>query len=710
MADAVIGSGYLQVVPKLDKGVLDSELSKAGESGSSNFTKSFQGGVSAKSVAIGNVMSAAVLKGVEKASQAVTKVITGSFANYSTYEQLSGGVRKIFDDMDNSRVFADAGDAWRDLNMSANDYMATINDVGAMFSATMGDDAAYDTARKGMKAISDYSSGTGKNLDVLNQKFAMITRATSSYQSIADQFSGILPATSKDFLEQAQAAGYLSGEYEKLTEVPISEYQTALVSMLEDGTEALGLHGNTAEETAETISGSIAGMEAAWSNWLTGIADENADMDKLTDDLVESVGNAVDNVVPRIQEILGRIGPAARDAIGGVLRDVSPELGDSFDKAAEGAGKLAEGFGHIVDQAAASGVLEDVATAIYNIGDTIANADFGPVFEALGNILGKLNDFGTFMKDWEADSVMENGGMFAELTDPSTWHMFDEATKTFRTDLEKLGGSVSEYGKLSDSTMRQVADSYRTNGHDMEAALASAGLSVDRASGKLVALDEVEIGDKTYRVDDDGTIYDQTGKIVGLNGELSTVKDKRITVTDNGTASRSSKDVSTLESSISKVKAKAVDVKANVSGLSDVTDLASYISNLKSKTIDVVTNVFKVTKSKDAAGGFFELHAAGGFITSGPTVLGTDRYGSVHIAGEDGREWVQRHADGTTSILPIQNRKYLEPYAQTIASMIGAGGRSMVVNVNLQYDSSAEARQMAQDVADRLHEILRMGG
>ena len=96
MADAVIGRVYLQVVPKMDKGALDSELDKAGKSGSSKFSKSFEGGMSAKTVAIGNIMSSALIKGVEMASRAATEVFTKAFSNFAEFEQLSGGVQKIF--------------------------------------------------------------------------------------------------------------------------------------------------------------------------------------------------------------------------------------------------------------------------------------------------------------------------------------------------------------------------------------------------------------------------------------------------------------------------------------------------------------------------------------------------------------------------------------------------------------------------------------
>ena len=644
MADAVIGRGYLQVVPKMDKGALDTELSKAGKSGSSAFTDSFKGDMTARSVAIGNVMSSALIAGVENASELAGQVFADAFSNYAEFEQLAGGVEKIFNDMDNSRIFEDAENAWRDLNMSANDYISTINQVGATFSATMGDERGYDTARKGMKAIADFASGTGLDLDLLNDKFKLITRSTSSYQTVCDQFAGLLPQTNKDFLEQAQAAGYLSAEYKKLTDVPIDQYQAAVVEMLEKGTKEFGLYGNTAEETAKTVSGSIAGLKAAWDNWLTGIANSEADMDKLTDDLVEAIGYVVDNALPRIQQIAERIGPAVAEAISGALHDISPELGDTFDKFAEGAGKIAEGLGRIVDQAAASGVLDAIATGIINIGDAIANVDLGPFFNTLADMLGKLNELAVFLRDWNLDAAMENGGMYAEMFDPSTWHMFDESVTNFRKDLEALGTTTQEYGKLTDAQMRQVADAYRTNGQDMEAALASIGLKVDETTGKIVELTALDLEDKRAYVIIDTSDID--------------------------------------------IAKRAWDV------WEPMTKYAKVI-------VDSVTG--------KAEGGFAKLHAAGDFITNGITNLGRDRNGVTHIAGEDGREWVMRHADGTTSIVPIENRKYLKPYAQEIASMIGAGNPT-VINLNLNYDASDDAAALARGVARKLGAIMDMRG
>lgn len=230
---------------------------------------------------------------------ATVAYVKSAVDSYSEYEQLAGGAQKIFDEMDYARIEKDAYDAYKTLGISANDYLRIINDTGATFAATMGDESGYETAKKGLQAISDYASGTGKNVNELSQKFTLITRSTASYQSIADQFSGILPATSKDFLEQAQAAGLLSEEYTELTKVPVADYQYAVAGMLEYGTGKLGLAGNTANEAATTISGSIATMKGAWNNLKTGVAQNTGDMDLLIDNFVEATYNAGTNIIDR---------------------------------------------------------------------------------------------------------------------------------------------------------------------------------------------------------------------------------------------------------------------------------------------------------------------------------------------------------------------------------------------------------------------------
>lgn len=327
---------------------------------------------------------------VGAAAAGITALTTQAVKGFAEYEQLAGGAQKIFDQMDYSKIAADANNAYKELGLSANQYLAVINDVGATFAATMGDEAGYEAAKTGLKAISDYASGTGKNVDLLSEKFTLITRSTSSYQSIADQFSGILPATSDAFLEQAQAAGILSGSYTKLTEVPIAEYQAAVSQMLERGVKDLGLFNNTANEAFSTLSGSLTMTKKAWENLVVGIADDNADIELLIDNLVESADATAKQLVPRLVKILSGLGTAIEQLVP-ILSAEIPELLSEVVPPIIGAASqliVALATGLIV-------ALPELAKAIPEIVGTVVKTfqeNWPAIQEAGGELLGILGD------------------------------------------------------------------------------------------------------------------------------------------------------------------------------------------------------------------------------------------------------------------------------------------------------------------------------
>lgn len=312
---------------------------------------------------------------VTAASAAVVKITKDAVESYGQYEQLVGGAQKIFDEMDYSKIATDAANAYKELNMSASEYIESINLAGATFASTMGDEKGYDTARKGMLAIADYASGTGKNINELNEKFQMITRAASSYQSIADQFSGILPQTSADFLSQAQAAGFLSDEYKKLTDVPVAEYQQAVTAMLEKGVQDLGLSQNTMRESTETLTGSLAMTKKSWENLITGLADPNADLGTLIGNFMESAAATVKNTMPVIEQalkgissLIEELAPKIADSLPGLIEEVLPGILSAGLQIVEALGKaLLENGPKLLE--AGLQLLEDLLSTLTNVGN-----------------------------------------------------------------------------------------------------------------------------------------------------------------------------------------------------------------------------------------------------------------------------------------------------------------------------------------------------
>lgn len=351
---------------------------------------------------VANVAMRAITIAFEAAAAAVAAFMAALTAlnveavkSYSNFEQLAGGAAKIFDQMDQAKILKDASNAYKDLGISANQYLSVLNDVGATFAATMGDKAGYETARKGLLAISDYASGTGKSVDELSAKFTLITRSTSSYQSIADQFSGILPATSKDFLAQAQSVGLLSSKYEELTKVPIAEYQKAVAGMLEIGVQGLGLAGNTVAEANSTISGSLASTKAAWEDLMVAFVNGGEDFDRVSKNFLDSAATTVGLIIPKVGDVLENVPKLINSVVSLVLNGIPKEIEDSASR--------------IFD--ATINIVNSISRSITENQDKIAGA-IESIFQFAAN---KMSDPSTYK-----DSAMLVGRLFQTIVKAMT--------------------------------------------------------------------------------------------------------------------------------------------------------------------------------------------------------------------------------------------------------------------------------------------------
>lgn len=75
--------------------------------------------------------------------------------------------------------------------------------------------------------------------------------------------------------------------------------------------------GTTADEAGRTIAGSVGAMKSAWTNLVTGLADGNADIGKLIDNLVVTVvGDGTESNLG----VLGNIMPAVKRALNGASK------------------------------------------------------------------------------------------------------------------------------------------------------------------------------------------------------------------------------------------------------------------------------------------------------------------------------------------------------------------------------------------------------
>lgn len=247
---------------------------------------------------------------------------------YADYEQLVGGVETLFKDS-SGLVQEYAANAYKTAGLSANEYMETVTSFSASLLQSLGGDTEA-AAKVGDMAITDMA-------DNANKMGTSMESIQNAYQGFAKQNYTMLDNLKLGY-------GGTKSEMERLlqdaTAISGVEYD---IDSLSDVYEAihviqgeLDITGTTAKEASTTISGSVASMKSAWQNMLVGIADDNADFDALVGNLVDSVGTAAENILPRISVALQGIGklveglaPVISQAISMLISEVLPILLDS---------------------------------------------------------------------------------------------------------------------------------------------------------------------------------------------------------------------------------------------------------------------------------------------------------------------------------------------------------------------------------------------
>ena len=273
--------------------------------------------------------------GAALASAAAGTVALGKAAleSYAQYEQLVGGVDKLFQDA-SPKLQEYAANAYQTAGMSANQYMEQATSFSAALINSLGGDTqkAADQADVAMRAMSDNVNTFGTSMtDVQNafqgfskQNFTMLDNLKLGYGGTKEEMQRLI----SDANEYAASIGEAS-------DLSIDSFSD-IVTAIELIQEKQNIAGTTAREAATTIEGSVNMAKAAWQNWVTELGKDNADMGKLTTQLVDSVTKAASNIVPRIAVIAGAAMaalseqlPSAVEQIGASLSGYAPTLGES---------------------------------------------------------------------------------------------------------------------------------------------------------------------------------------------------------------------------------------------------------------------------------------------------------------------------------------------------------------------------------------------
>lgn len=294
-----VGAVALDIVA--GKNTLNSTLKSAmGEA--QNTANSGSSGISNALGKIGSVagtVAKTVGAGMVAAGAAVVAVSKSAVSSYADYEQLVGGVETLFKDSANT-VIENASKAYTTAGMSANEYMTTVTSFSASLLQSLGNDTVK-AAEKADMAIVDMSDNANK----MGTSMEMIQNA---YQGFAKQNYTMLDNLKLGYGGTKEEMQRLLADAEKISGIKydISSYADIVDAIHVVQTE-MGITGTTAKEASTTISGSLASMKSAWQNVLTGMGDETQDFGALIDQFVASVETVGENLLPRIEVVLGGV-------------------------------------------------------------------------------------------------------------------------------------------------------------------------------------------------------------------------------------------------------------------------------------------------------------------------------------------------------------------------------------------------------------------
>lgn len=279
---------------------------------------------------------------VGAAATGIAVLTKNALNNYAEYEQLVGGVDTLFKDS-SAKVQEYAANAYKTAGLSANEYMDTVTSFSASLLQSLGGDTEK-AAQKADQAITDMADNANK----MGTGMEMIQNA---YQGFAKQNYTMLDNLKLGYGGTKEEMERLLADAEKLSgqKFDISSYSDIVDAIHVVQTE-MGITGTTAAEAASTIEGSSGSAKAAWSNLITGIADENADFKTLTSNFVDSLVTAGKNIIPRISVILGGISQLVTSASTTIIPMVITTITDNLPALLQAAVALVGALGQgIID-------------------------------------------------------------------------------------------------------------------------------------------------------------------------------------------------------------------------------------------------------------------------------------------------------------------------------------------------------------------------
>lgn len=270
-----------------------------------------------------------------------------------------------------------ADEAYKNVQMSASEYIAQVVGLGAGLKQSLGGDAqaAAELADKIITAEADVVAATGRPMEAVQNAFNGLLRG--NYSMLDNLGIGIKASKTgmEEVIQKVNEWNKANGKATKYRMGNLADEQAALVDYI----EMVGYAGYAEREALDTLEGSFAATKASWKDMLVEFG-RGGDIKKAMGKLVTAGKAAVTNLIPVVKNALssvgtfvGEVAPVIAQELPGIISEAGPAFLQAVGSLA---GSLVTNF-----PAMLSGLGSAVAEAI--TGDP--NADFSAVAGAIIN-------------------------------------------------------------------------------------------------------------------------------------------------------------------------------------------------------------------------------------------------------------------------------------------------------------------------------------
>ena len=253
-----------------------------------------------KSVLGANLISSAVISGVNALTGAVKGAFSSTIDEGAKLQQSIGGIETLFKDSAGT-VKNYAQQAFETAGVSANTYMENVTSFSASLISSLGGDtaAAAELANTAMVDMSDNANKMGTDMEHITQTYQSLARGN---YAMLDNLKLGYGGTKSEMERLMKDAEKLTGEH-----YTVGDFADT-VKAIHAVQESLGITGTTAREASTTLSGSFSSMKAAWTDFKGNLADGELDITPSLQGLARTTSTFLfGNFIPMVTNVLSKL-------------------------------------------------------------------------------------------------------------------------------------------------------------------------------------------------------------------------------------------------------------------------------------------------------------------------------------------------------------------------------------------------------------------